>query len=171
LPSCPIKTAPIVRQDIRNRYIKSWTASNANQGNGKSDDELLAEIVGAGCAFSTAPRELRNAKEAHGLIVPRGKAAEVADGILKEMEFDPQDWDDVAAAVDALDKVPSPLRQIKRYCRDNKIEMPTRARKLPCKLPFKARAEDWMIKNAKLGSADGFRGWLAGEAKTDKQSK
>jgi hypothetical protein len=95
----------------------------------------------------------------------------VADGILKEMEFDPQDWDDVAAAVDALDKVPSPLRQIKRYCRDNKIEMPTRARKLPCKLPFKARAEDWMIKNAKLGSADGFRGWLAGEAKTDKQSK
>jgi chemotaxis response regulator CheB len=110
---------------------------------------------------------LRNAKEQIGLLLPKKEQAQAAEKILQEMDFEPQDWDDVAEAVSALDKITNPLGQIRQYLKKHNMKMPAKVRKLP----FKQRAENWMVRNAYEGSVEDFRGWLTREGTTEKQQK
>lgn len=97
---------------------------------GKSDDDMLLEIVNEGVSFKSATKLFKSVMEEKGYRVNAKERAEKIEAILKGEDFAPETADEVKEMVDRIvSEVPDTsdkqaLAAIRKYAKANEIELP-----------------------------------------------
>jgi len=142
---------------------------------GKSDDEILVEIVMSGIPFKKAGRMFKAAIEESGLRISTVDRVAAVNEILTEAEFTPENYGDVEKMIEQIVKnvkdtnTVQAMKLIKKFCKENEIEFPKRPAKPKGGLLSRfrlhllrnpaltaAEMEDWLVENTKPEKVDSF---------------
>lgn len=146
---------------------------------GKSEDEMLIEIVQAGIKFSNAVKYLKGALQELGLMISPKDRYESAKEIMEQSQFRPTSYEEVKAmATELTEQLPDTnekqaVAAIRKYCREIEVEMP--------KAPKGAGAVkgwagpmtnvlDWLMQNADA-TDEQLAEFLVSIKKVDKEGK
>lgn len=137
---------------------------------GKTDDEMLLEIVTQGVKFKAAGRLFNQCMEAGGYRLSGKKRTEQINEILEESEFAPENYEEYAAMIERLTSEVNDTSEvqarkaIKAFAKENEIELP----KLPAKSKGGIRSKifDAVIANPAMTEGD-LKEMLAGLSKDE----
>jgi len=127
---------------------------------GKTDDEMLIEIVSAGVKFAQAGKLFRHVMETKGYrMSSKGRLAQ-ADTLLADVELSTAD--DVAAAIETLSKsIPDTNEKqataiLRKFAKANEIELPKveKSAKKGAKGSFRTKVFKWMVANPAAETAE-----------------
>lgn len=122
---------------------------------GKSDNDMLVEIVNEGVSFKAAIKLFKVAMEEGGFRITTKLRAEKINGLLDEAEFAPESYDDVLEAIEGIVKTVSDTTNaqasagIRKYAKDNEIELPKAPKKTKGGATggIAAKIRDFMVAN------------------------
>ena len=130
---------------------------------GKSDNDMLVEIVNSGVSFKAATKLFKQAMEEGGYRINAKKRAELAAEILAKNDFAPATYDEVKEMAEHIIKeVPDTtnaqaLAAIRKYAKENSIELPKPEKKGGGRSrsnSMRGRAYTWMVNNYNASDAD-----------------
>lgn len=127
---------------------------SAGHASGKSEDQILIEIVKADISYKKAGKLYREAVEFLGLAVNTKDLKTAAGEIMAKAEFAPKAFEELEKMVKTIaEKFPkAELGQInsviRRYLRANKVEIPEAPKGQRGATGFRKVAFDWMLANA-----------------------
>lgn len=120
---------------------------------GKSDDEMIVEIIQSGVSFRTAGNLFKTTLEKLGIRASTKAVKETAAEILEEMEFAPETFADVEKAIsEILEKVEGAeykqaFLAIRNYAKENEIELPAKPKGKRGATGFKGKLYNWILEN------------------------
>lgn len=121
---------------------------------GKSDDDMLIEIVKAGISFRRAGKMFKETFERLGLRTSVKDVKEIAAKLLAELNWKPETYSDVEQAVSkVLAKSPEgaekgqAIAAVKAYAKANEFELPKRPKGARGAIGFKGDAYEWILAN------------------------
>lgn len=127
---------------------------------GKSDDEMLVEIITAGVSFRQAGKLFKDTMERLGIRASLKAVKDAARDLLDDMEFNPQSYEDVEKAIaEILDEVEGAtpkqaLTAVRSFCRENEIELPKRPAGRRGAVGFRRQIFDFLIANPNVSMED-----------------
>lgn len=138
---------------------------------GKTDDDMLIEIVKAGVPFKNAGKGFKEAMERLGFrITTKDRQAEI-DKILSENKFSAESYDEVKKAMEHIVKKVAnttdkqAISAIRKYAKANGIEIPKAERKERGAGGFKTRMYKWIQENPTATDAK-FQKYLESEERS-----
>jgi len=147
---------------------------------GKSDDEMLVEIVQSGISFKSATRMFKQIMEEKGLRVSTKDRVESATKVLTDIDFAPKTYADVKAAIKKLcDEVADTNEKqatiaIRKYAKAKEIVMPKAEKgekKVGSAGGFKGKMLEWMVGNADSADLAGFAAWMTKNKRKESMTK
>lgn len=140
---------------------------------GKSDEEMVIEIIQTGIAFGAAGRMFKKAVQEGGYRLTNKEREENVMNHLANAEFEPTDYDQVKAMAEELEKSIKDtdsvraMRLIKKYCKVNEIEFPKKPKKP--KGGFLAMFKQFVISNPAV-SVEELHSWIEENTKTEERA-
>lgn len=126
---------------------------------GKTDDEILIEIVTSGVKFGVAGKLFRQVMEAKGFRVSNSERSKKAEELLGDVELATSD--DVAEAIETLTQnIPDTNEKqalviLRRFAKAKEIELPKVAKREKGHVSgFRGVAYRWMIENPAASNKD-----------------
>lgn len=136
-------------------YVKAKKIVEPLARNGKSVDDAGKALIMADFTFAKAKRLSQVIYEELGILLSTRNRFELASAILVKGNFAPKTWEDVSKACNYIAQeldVTSPnqaLKSIKRFCREQNIELPEKPKGVRGRSPnsFRAISLIWMKEN------------------------
>lgn len=125
---------------------------------GKSEDEILIEIVQAGIKFGQAIKMMKNAMVELGFSVTAKERYNKTKEILEEAEFEPEEYSEVTEMAKKLSEEiggtseAQALSQIRKYCKEFEVDMPKKVKEKKASLAVRVMA--WISKNVEEDTED-----------------
>lgn len=101
---------------------------------GKSEEDMLVEIIQSGIKFREAGKLYKQAAEEGGYVANNKKRKEDAAAMMDEAEFAPEHWDEVVSMADQIcDAVPgteqkTAISLIRSWCKANEVTLPKKTK-------------------------------------------
>ena len=122
---------------------------------GKTDNDMLVEIVNSGVSFKAATKLFKQALEEGGYAINSKKRAELAAEKLVKSGFEPETYDDVKEMAELLvSGIPDTtnaqaLAAIRKYAKEKGVELPKapKGAAQPGVRGFRAKMFGWMVQN------------------------
>lgn len=128
---------------------------------GKTEDDMLIQIVQAGISFRRAGKMFKETIERLGLRTSVKDVKELAQKLLAELDFKPTTYAEFEKAVDVvLEKSPEGAERgqavaaVKAYAKSKEIELPKRPKGQRGAIGFKGDAFKWILDNPNATEAD-----------------
>lgn len=127
---------------------------------GKSEDDILVEIINAGVAYKKAGKLFNQYMLNSGHRITRKERNEQVAELLDEAEFNPETGEEVAAMIEKITSEvkatneKEALQAIRAFARDNDIELPKVPKKGRTQGGFKGKVFAWMLDNPTAGADD-----------------
>lgn len=142
---------------------------------GKSDDEMLIEIVTSGIPFKLAGRLFKKEMEEGGHRISASKRKESIEEILAEAEFEPATYQEVSDMVarivkevnDTDDK--QAMKAIKAYMKEKELEVPKPEKGEAPRGGLRSRFCGWFSENP-AATDDDIRKWFGEQGKTSDET-
>lgn len=141
---------------------------------GKTDDEMLIEILSSGIKFKAAGKLFNAAMTEGGYRITAKKRKEECRAILVEAEFQPETYEELEKMLEHLSQNVADTETnqaysiVRAYAKEFEIELPK-----PVKAPkggLLQRALEWMVANPE-GSDDDLAAWIEEQGKEDPEGK
>ncbi len=165
-----------VKEMTDSAKVKSIVSAGVEAG--KTDNDMLVEIVNSGVSFKAATKLFKQAMEEGGYRISAKKRAELAAEILAKSNFAPTTYDEIKEMAEHIIKeVPDTtnaqaLAAIRKYAKGSNIELPKPERKGPGGGPrgFRAKMFAWMVEHPDA-TRDEFERYIKENDKKDVLAK